>query len=146
MAFHFTLAAVLRYRETIEQRECHALERIQQELARVELQIRQNESDSSAAMRNRVAELTEGVRAVEMQAAYEYQKALEQQREVLRARWQELKVKWRQQLKCYELARRNLETLDKLRQKQLEVYCREQAKQEQAMIDDLFLSRRRRSN
>jgi flagellar biosynthesis chaperone FliJ len=59
---------------------------------------------------------------------------------------QELKIKWRQYLASYELARRNRETLEKLRAKQLEAYVREQGKREQAVTDDLFLSRRRRGN
>jgi flagellar export protein FliJ len=48
-------------------------------------------------------------------------------------------------LAAYQLARRNRETLEKLREKQFDLYTREQAKREQAVIDDLFLSRRGRS-
>lgn len=146
MAFQFPLAAVLRYRESIEQREYFALEKIQQDIVRVELKIRQAENDCSVATQNRLAELAHGTRAAVLQSAYDYQSALEQQSEALQALLQELKAKWRQQLASYELARRNRETLEKLRAKQLDTYSREQAKQEQAVIDDLFLSRRRRSN
>jgi len=63
----------------------------------------------------------------------------------LRVEWRELKIKWRQQLASYELARRNRETLEKLREKQLNVYTQEQTKREQAAIDDLFLARRSRN-
>jgi flagellar FliJ protein len=146
MPFHFALAAVLRYRESIEQREYLALERIQQQIARVEQQIRHTEDQFSVAVQKRAEELARGIRAAEMQSAYGYEKALEQQRESLRAQWQALKLKWRQQLTSYEQARRNRETLGKLREKQLEVFNREQAKRGQAVIDDLFLSRRKRSN
>lgn len=146
MSFQFPLAAILRYRESIEQREYLALEQIQQGIVRVELRISQVENDCSAATQNRIAELAQGTRAAVMQSAYEYQRALEQQIEALRAQWQELKIKWRQQLASYEQARRNRETLDKLREKQLDAYNREQAKREQAVIDDLFLSRRNRGN
>jgi len=146
MPFHFPLATVLRYRESIEQREQLALEKIQHEIARVELQIRQNDDACAGAAEKRVSELAQGMSAVELQAAYEYQKALEQQGENLRALLQELKKKWRQQLASYEMARRNREILAKLREQQLEVYSREQAKHGQAVIDDLFLSRHRRNN
>jgi flagellar export protein FliJ len=146
MAFHFSLAAVLRFRESIEQREYLALERIQQEIGRVELRINQIERDFSVAAQGRAKELAEGTRAAVMQSAYEYEKALEQEIERLRKEWQELKIRWKQQLAYYELARRNRETLDKLREKQLSAYTQELAKREQAVVDDLFLSRRRRGN
>jgi flagellar export protein FliJ len=146
MSFQFPLAAVLRYRESLEQREYFALERIQHEVTRVELMIRQVEETCSTAVQNRSAELARGLRAADVQAAYEYQKALEQQREALLVLLQELKMKWRQQLASYELARRNRETLEKLREKQLDTYVREHAKREQAAMDDIFLSRRGRGN
>jgi flagellar export protein FliJ len=146
MSFHFPLAAVLRYRESIEQREYFALEKTQQEIARVEVQICQVEVDCSAVGQNRAADLAKGIRAADVQSAYEYQIALEQQLEALRALLRELKVKWRQQLASYDVARRNRETFEKLREKQLDTYSREQAKREQAVMDDIFLSRRRRGN
>jgi flagellar protein FliJ len=146
MPFHFPLATVLRYRQSIEQRERLGLERMQQENAQVEMQIRQTEDECAATSQNRMAEMSRGMSGAEMQTAYEYQKALEQQRDALRVRLQDLKKEWRQQLSNYEAARRNRETLEKLREKQLDVYNREQAKRAQATIDDLFLSRRERSN
>jgi flagellar export protein FliJ len=57
-----------------------------------------------------------------------------------------LKVKWRLQLASYDQARQNRETLEKLREKQLDTFRREQAKREQAAMDDIFLSRRGRSH
>jgi len=146
MSFHFPLAAVLRYRESIEQREYFALERTQQEIARVEARIYQLEQESAKATRDRALDLAKGTRAADVHSAYEYQTALERQLDALRALLQELKTKWRQQLAAYDLARRNRETLERLREKQLDAYRREQAKREQAVMDDTFLSRRRRGN
>jgi flagellar export protein FliJ len=146
MPFQFPLAAVLRYRESIEQREYLALERIQQDIVRVELRISQVESDFSAAMQSRIGDLAQGTRAAVMQSAYEYEITLERAIEQLQALRQELKMKWRQQLAAYELARRNRDTLEKLREKQLDAYKQERARREQAVMDDLFLARRGRSN
>jgi len=146
MSFQFSLAAVLRYRESIEQREYFALERTQQEIARTEAGIHQIEQDCAKATQDRAAELAKGTRAADVEAAYEYQTALEQQLEALRALLQELKMKWRQQLASYTAARRNRETLEKLREKQLDAYSREQAKREQSVMDDIFLARRGRGN
>jgi flagellar FliJ protein len=141
MSFQFPLAAVLRYRESLEQREHLALEKIQQEVSRVELKIRQAEEKFSAAAQNRAAQLAHGVPAIEVQTAYEYLRAVEQQLEALQNLLKEVKMKWRQQLASYELARRNRETLERLREKQFEAYGRQHAKREQAVIDDIFLSR-----
>ncbi|MGO8794600.1 MAG: flagellar export protein FliJ [Candidatus Sulfotelmatobacter sp.] len=146
MSFHFPLAAVLRYRESLEQREYFALEKLQQEITQVDQRIRQVEEDCFTAMQTRAAELDRGIPAAEVQAAYEYQRALQRQLEALSLRLQELKIKWQQQLAVYELARRNRETLDKLREKQFDAHTREQAKREQSVIDDLFLARRGRSH
>jgi flagellar export protein FliJ len=146
MAFQFPLAAVLRYRESIEQREYFTLEQLQQEIVRVEINISQAESALSVATHNRIGDLAQGTRAITLQFAYRYERSLEQEIERLRGLWRELKIKWRHQLASYEVARRNRETLEKLRERQLEVYTREQAKREQAVIDDLFLARRSRSN
>jgi flagellar protein FliJ len=146
MSFHFPLAAVLRYRESIEQREYYAIEKTQQEIARVEARIREVEEDCAKATKDRAAELAQGIRAAHVQSAYEYQTALEQQRDMLLNLLQELKKKWRQQLASYDVARRNRETLEKLREKQLDAYNREQAKREQATMDDIFLARRNRDN
>ena len=146
MSFQFSLAAVLRYRESLEQREYFALEKLQQEIVRADVRIREVAENCSTATQDRAAKLALGVRAAEVKFAYEYLRALQQQDEALRALLQELKMKWRLQLECYQLARRNREALAKLREKQLEAHNREHAKREQAVIDDVFLSRRRRGN
>jgi flagellar export protein FliJ len=146
MSFQFPLATVLRYRESIEQREYLALETIQQDIVRVEQRIAQVEHDSSVALQKRMADLARGTRAAVVQSEYECEGVLEREIERLRGLMQELKAKWRRQLAAYELARRNRETLEKLRQKQLDAYTQEQAKREQAVVDDLFLARRWRSN
>jgi len=146
MSFKFPLAAVLRYRESIEQREYYALESTQQEIVRADTRIHQIEQDCAKATQDRAAELAKGTRAADVEAAYEYQNALELQLKAVRALLQELKMKWRQQLASYTEARRNRETLEKLREKQLEAYNREQAKREQSVMDDVFLARRGRGN
>jgi len=140
------LAAVLRYRESIEQREYLALESIQRDIIRVETLIREVEEAHSVAIQNRAKDLTRGSRAGEIQSDYQYQKTLEQRRGAQESLLMELRIRWRQQLASYDLARRNRETLDKLREKQLDAFNREQTKREQNILDDLFLSRRGRRN
>ena len=146
MPFQFPLATVLRYRESIEQREHFALEKLQTEIAGVTGRILQTEEECAKAAQNREATLAQGIRAVELKFEYEYHRALEEQLDALRSLLRELKTKWNHQLVCYQVAQRNRKTLEKLRDNQLETYSRERAKREQATIDDIFLSRRRRGN
>jgi flagellar export protein FliJ len=146
MAFRFTLAAVLKYRENIEQREYFALERIQQEVARVEARIQQVEEQHSAVRQRRDAELARGIASIHLQTAYEQELALDKQLDKLQAQLQELQGRRRQCLKTYQLARQKREVLDHLRVRQLEAYRRAQAKRQQTTLDDIFLSRQRRSH
>lgn len=146
MAFRFALAAVLKCRETLEKREYLALEKTQQEIAQTEIALHQCDERLSAATRRREADLRRGVTSVHLHAAYEEETALEKQGEKLRAQLRELQVRRQNCLKAYEQARRNRELLDELRIRQLDAYHREQAKREQAALDDVFLSRRRRGH
>jgi len=146
MAFRFALAAVLKHRESLEQREYLALEKTQQEILQTKAALHQCEERRSAATRRREADLRRGVTSVHLQAAYGEETALEGQGEKLRAQLRQLQAQWQNCLKAYELARRNRELLDELRLRQLGAYRREQAKREQASSDDVFLSRRRRDH
>ena len=144
MPFEFSLAAVLRYRESLEQREQLALERLQQATVVVEKSIRTVDEACSHAAKSRAHQMNQGMVAAEVQTSYEYQVSLERQREALRAQLQTLKVQWQRQLRNYESARRNRETLEKLRCQQLEAYNLERARRVQRAIDDAHLARLRR--
>jgi flagellar export protein FliJ len=146
MAFRFTLAAVLKYRENIEQREYLALQRIQQEIAQTEAQIHQFQEQYSAARKYRDAELARGMASIHLQAVYDQELALEKQLVKLQAQLQELEGKRHECLKIYQLARQKRQVLDHLRVRQLETYRRAQAKRQQNTLDDIFLSRHWRSN
>src|SRR5581483_6201370 len=145
MAFRFALAALLKYRESLEQREYLALEKVQQEIVQVENLIRQCEQQLSAAQARRDRDLKSGVISIQLQAIYQEETALEELQEKLRAHWQQLQVFFFKQKTAYEIAHRNREVLDNLRLKQLDAYRKEQAKREQKTLDDIFLARRRRS-
>lgn len=145
MAFRFALAAVLKYRESLEQREYLALERIQQQIAQMERRLHKCEERQSAAAKRRETELGRGIPSIHLQAAYDEELALQKQREALQGKLQELRLTRQQCLKAYEQARQKREVLDDLRLRQLNAYRHEQAKRQQKMLDDIFLSRRKRS-
>jgi len=145
MPFHFSLAAVLTYRESLEHREYIALEQIQQEITRTEGHILQVEEWRTTAAQLRAAELARGVRSVHLQQAYEYELTLERYRDLQQDKLRELRNRLQHQLKSYEVARQKRKVLDELRGHQLENYTRVQARRQQHLLDELFLARRRRS-
>jgi len=145
MAFQFRLAAVLRYRESLEQREYLALQRIQMEIAQTEAQIQQCQERYTAARMHRETELARGIASIHLQAVCEEEFALEKHLEKLQAQRKALEGKRQQCLKTYQLARQKREVLDHLRMRQLDAYRRAQAKRQQNTLDDIFLSRYRRT-
>lgn len=144
MAFQFSLAAVLKYREGLEHREFLALEKLQNDVSLAELRVKQVEEQYLAAEKNRTAELAAGVVAADLRSAYEYRASLDRQRQILLNQLQTARTKWQQQLQKYQAARRSRETLDKLRSQKLEAFAREKSKREQNTLDDIFLARRAR--
>jgi flagellar export protein FliJ len=146
MAFQFTLAAVLKYRENIEQREYLVLQRIQQEIVQTEAQIRRFQEQYSSARQYRDTELARGIASIHLQAVYEQELSLEKQLDKLQAHLEELEAKRHECLKIYQLARQKRQVLDHLRVRQLDAYRRAQAKRQQNTLDDIFLSRHWRSH
>ena len=144
MSFRFTLAAVLKYRKNLEQREYLALGRAQQEIAQVEDQLSRCEDWLAEITNLRTAETVRGIASVHLQDAYQRECGLEMQRDDLQVKRRELHVKRLQCLKAYELARQKREILEELRHQQLGDYLLDQSRREQRQVDDMFLSRLRR--
>ncbi|MGB9196343.1 MAG: hypothetical protein WCB53_05385 [Terriglobales bacterium] len=145
MAFRFTLAAVLKYRQALEQRELTALEKVQQEIAILETQISNAEQDLCLLERRRNEDLKSGMRARHLQDAIEQEQAIERLRNDLTKKREELRVKRQEILKAYEEAHQKRELLERLRDRGFDRYTREQARAEQSAIADLFLARWKRS-
>jgi flagellar FliJ protein len=141
MAFRFSLAAVLTYREALEQRELAALERAQQEIALLETQIRDADADLRLLEQRRHEDLRRGLPSIHLQEAIEREQALLQLQKDLEKKNADLKAKRLEILKTYEEARQKRELLEKLRDRRRGEYSRSQARAEQTAIDDLFLSR-----
>jgi len=144
MAFRFNLAALLKYRESLEQRDYLALEKVQQEIVQTENLIRECEQQLSAAQTRREGDLKSGIISVHLQAIYQEESALEDLERKLQAHWQQLQVKRQHCMRAYEVAHRNRQVLENLRVKEFDAHRKEQAKREQKTLDDLFLARRRR--
>lgn len=144
MAFRFALAAVLQYREALEQREYLVLEKIQVEIAQAERRLQKLEESWAAAAQRRETELGRGTPSIHLQAAYNQELFFQKQRDDLLLKRQELQIKRQQAMKAYELARQKREVMEELRTRQFDSYRHEQAKREQRAVDDIFLARHRR--
>jgi len=145
MAFRFSLAAVLKYRQALEQRELTALERAQAEIALRENQIHEAEADLCRLEQHRGVELRQGMPSIHLQDAIAQEHALSSLQKELTKKQEELKIKRQQLLKIYQEARQKRELLERLRERRLGQYTRAQMKAEQATLDDLFLARRKQS-
>jgi flagellar export protein FliJ len=145
MAFRFSLATVLRVRESVEQREERALQRIQLEMARVARQIEElNEAVAKAhdareeALRRTMPGGELHPMLWQVQAAAEVKKALLVTLQGL----EELRL---QQMKVYQAAHRDHETMINMFNEQRDAYEVEQARSQQKYLDDIFMARRHRA-
>ena len=143
MVFHFALDAVLRYREGLERREYLVLEHMNQELAKLRADLQKTERLLRDYDQSRVQELRQGVRAIHLHVLLEQTKRLVRYGDELRHQIQEQGVRVRQQLELYLGARRKRETLAELRKSQLAAHRREESRQEQRAMDEMFLQRMR---
>jgi len=142
MAFHFTLEAVLRFRQSLEDRE---LLRLQALLAhRVALlsgleQLRQIALDLQRETRQGM--LQQPIPAVEIHFATTRLDALDRQQQHLWEQLRELETAIVEQRSRFQQQRRNREVLEALRDAQLRDYRLTQLRREQARLDELHLLR-----
>lgn len=143
MAFRFALAALLRYRESIEEREDLLLQNAQQEVAAIRNQIAQVEQQRQLLIQSYEKALTTGVIASELHSFMLLRRQMEQAIEQLGVKLKEVEKRRDQQRQAYQVARQKREVLSIVRDRQKRAYEIEEARREQRQLDDLFLSRRK---
>lgn len=145
MAFRFPLMAVLRVRESIEQREERALQRIQLEMARVVRQIEELNEAMARAHAAREQALRRTMPGGELQSMLWQVQAAAEVKKALLVTLQGLEELRLQQMKVYQAAHRDHETMINMRNEQRDAYDVEQARGEQKYLDDIFMARRHRA-
>lgn len=141
MGFRFSLASVLRLRESVEQREELALQRAQYEVERVRQRIDELTTELATASRQREQVLlhsTEAYRLQDMQAGIQVAK---EHRQMLIETLETLKSARDAQVKVYQAARVSRGMLSDLRVEQRNAWEMEQARIEQKWLDDVFAVR-----
>ncbi len=141
MAFRFSLEGVLRFRENMERMEELALNKIVQEMSGVQANLDEANSRQQALRERREAELASGIPAIHLQEVAEQEREFSKRAEALRALLQELERKRVEQLEIYRKAQQNQRIVSEIRQQQRHSYDRDQRRQEQKTLDDLFLQR-----
>jgi flagellar FliJ protein len=145
MRFRFSLATVLRLRESLERQEERALQKILVEMARAARQIEELTIEIAKARGAEERAMQQPIPASRVQLLIWTTQAAQEKRKLLIRDLQTLEQQRDRQLKVYHAAHRNCETLIEMRQKQRDAYEQELARTEQKLLDDVFITRRKRS-
>jgi len=142
MAFQFPLETVLRLRRGQERLERLRLETIHSELAQTRATL-EDLIEKSLELRRKVQrDLANTLSGSELQIAASQDETVALTRASLRNRIVELEQRRLAQMHVYTKVRQTRETFEKLRDNKLALYRMEQARREQQILDDLFLTRR----
>jgi flagellar export protein FliJ len=144
MAHKFSLAAVLRVRGIIEEREESNLQKILSDINQVFQALERTDTLLADSENARYADVLKPSIGLQVQASYAEVKHLKQLRKNLVAQIQKLEEARDAQLLLYEAAKRNRQMLTDMRQKQRDVYNAELTKREQKTLDDNYIARRGR--
>jgi len=144
MPFRFSLATVLRIRESIELREEQALMRIQLEMTRIANQIEELSATIAKAYLAREREMQQPIPASHLQMYISQMNAAAEKRKALYVEFLALEQQRIKQMRIYQAAHRDREALTDMSKKQRDVYEHEQALSHQKNLDDIFVARRQR--
>jgi len=146
MPFRFRLDAVLRFRESVELTEEAALHRIVRDIAEVQIELQQVNLKQAQLREQRERDLAQKLPAIHLLEIAEREQKLSQAADRLREQLQQLDSQRVQQLAIYQNAHQDRQILSELRERQQRSYGLDQRRQEQKMLDDIFLARWKDSN
>ena len=142
MAFHFSLQAVLRFRESFERRECMRLQVITREVAKTRQEWEEAKQDRATASEQFTMKLKSGVAAMEIQFEQACDRSRLRRIAALKEQSEKLEDLRRRQMGVYTKAQQQRKILENLRDRQLAIYRLEQSRRTQQQMDEMFLLRR----
>lgn len=145
MAFRFSLATVLRVRESIEKREELALQQIQFEIASVRRRIENLNTEITNRHNARNKKMQQPVHAHHIQAILGEVNAAIEKRLTLVDSLQTLEFERDKRTKAYQTAHADRQMLTDILTQQQNAHEREQVRSQQKSIDEIFASRSQRS-
>ena len=141
MAFRFSLASVLRLRESLEKREEIALQMIQMEIALLRRNIDELTAEIAQRYEGLQAQMLHPVEARRMHLMLnEIDQAIDVRQDLILKLEVSLQ-KQHEQLKAYRNAVRDRRTLSEMRSQKLAEYEQSQQRLQQKFIDDIFAAR-----
>jgi flagellar export protein FliJ len=141
MPFRFALQSVLHFRRSIEHQQELKLRTANQYVARTQHFIEQIEARQNQLHAARNQGLSAGLTAAELRFQLQCESQLLKHRRELEAQLIRLQQLRDQQREIFRLARQARETLEGVRNHQLQLFNQEAARREQKNLDDLFLMR-----
>lgn len=142
MAFQFSLAAVLRVRGILEEREERMLQRILFEISQARENLARTDADIAGSDALRCADILRPLVGREIHVSYGEVKELKQNRLELLGQIAKMEQLRDKQLILYQSARRNREMLTDMRDEKRDAYESDQSRSEQKTLDDNYIARR----
>ncbi len=142
MAFRFPLQSVLHLRQSLEHQQELRLRAANQQVARMQHLIEHIDARREQMLMVRAQELGRGLTAAELRFELQCEEAVRLQRRELESQSARLQQLRDQQRLMLHRARQARETLEAVRDRQLQLYRQQAARREQRRLDDLFLMRK----
>lgn len=144
MAFRFSLASVLRFRESAEHQEELELRKIQLEVIAVRRSIEQATTEIAIAQQARETAMKRPLPAAHLQAMLRAADAALEKKRSLLAMLHKLEEQSAVRMQRYQTARRKRQMLSDLEEHQRDLWELQQARTQQKSVDDLFAARHQR--
>ncbi len=144
MGFQFSLEAVLRVREIVEKREEETLRKIQAEVTLLTRQIEEQRTNMLNRSKAREDALLATIPAGQLHTMIWEQQSASERLEVMQQRLGILRKQRDEQLIVYQSAHRSCEMLTEMRERQHQDHQRQQSREQQKRLDDMFIIRWRR--
>jgi flagellar export protein FliJ len=145
MAFRFSLAIVLRFRESVEKREELALQKILQDIGRVRQQIADLTVQIERALDARNGALLKPIAAAQLQGVLIAIETAKESRKQLIASLEPLELRRQEQTKVYQAAHRDRQMLSDMEERARSAYEQEHTRKQQKFLDDVFAARAQRT-
>jgi len=144
MAFRFSLATVLRYRESLEKREELELQKLLLECARIRREIDRINEEIAKAHEARSKAMLQPVAALHIQTMLNAIDSLIDRRKALSASLGVVEQQREQQAQKYQAVHRDRQMLTDMCKRYHDAYEQERDRAQQKMLDDLFAARAQR--
>lgn len=144
MAFRFSLATVLRYRESLEKREELELQKLLLECARIRREIDRVTEEIANAQEARSKAMLQPVPALHIQTMLNAIDSMTDRRKALAVSLDAVEQDRERQAQKYQVAHRDRQMLTDMRERYHDAYEQEHDRAQQKMLDDLFAARAQR--